>query len=126
MSWLEADTGNPNGACDIMCDWPECRTRLFRTQYNHDGYFETPDMALMVLDRCEWLSVMCMTGDDLSCCPSHLRIEHGQRVGFDPDDEATWPADTELRSCLEDAWLAFTPLPECEQVILTLIRERNQ
>lgn len=46
--------------------------------------------------------------------------------GFDPDDEATWPADTELRSCLEDAWLAFTPLPECEQIILTLIKGRNQ
>lgn len=126
MSWLDADTRNPNGACDIVCDWPDCGTRLFRTEYNHDGYFETPDAALMVLDRCEWLSTMCALGDDLSFCPNHLRCEHGSRVRFDPEDEATWPVGTELRSRLEDAWLAFTPLPECERTILALIEEWNQ
>lgn len=120
MSKLGTDTGDvrPGRAWTVArCDHPDCGARALSRTLDEDGMYRS------LIDGGEWL-LLSDDRDDIRCfCPAHLRHgKDGMTVPYDPDADS-WPVNGELIPFYEkDVCTHPLPLPECEDMILAVLR----
>lgn len=87
-------------------------------------------MYRSLIDEGEWL-LLSDDRDDIRCfCPAHLRHDKDEDgcdmpVYYDPDADA-WPVNGELIPFYEkDVCTHPLPLPECEDMILSVLKTKR-
>lgn len=104
------------------CDYPGCEAVSMSYTLDEDGLFYS------LAEEGEWL-LLSDDDDRIRCfCPAHLRHERDEDgydspVEYDPDRNQ-WPADGELVVFYEKDVLTHPlPLPECENLILSVLKD---